>query len=473
MNVKLTDAQLKYKNQLKPEYGRYYPIIDWVNEDTAKRLNMERKLLLAQLQPFVESGCNDTKPDVSRLSPGCRLCAAGQWSCLFINGTCNANCFYCPAPQNQEGLPQSNGLDFQSPQAYVAYVKNFGFKGVSLSGGEPLLSFDRSLAYLQAVKKEFGDKIHVWMYTNGILASKEKLQILRDAGLDEIRFDIGATNYKLKYLRSAIGIIPVVTVEIPAVPDEYDMLKNLTHELSDMGVNYLNLHQMRMTHHNMPQFVERSLPISHGKRPTVPESEITALKIMLHVKTSGIDLPVNYCSFAFKDRYQHAAARYRHAKFIKEDYEDVTENAYIRSMALQGDQMVINACVKTLRESRPGWEWYHEVHSDRLFLNLAALKCLRDTKKLTLWVGYHNTRIRKEHDLTYAARTIYLNNETRVHIERRPEGAEFPVNSRDISMFLALVSNGMKKNNLPEQKRESWYPLISHEFIESGLPDYY
>jgi pyruvate formate-lyase activating enzyme-like uncharacterized protein len=473
MNVKLSDAQLKYKNQLQIEYGRYYPLIDWVDKTTADRLNKKKKALLNKLVPFVESGCNKTKPDVSSLAPGCRLCAAGQWSCLFINGMCNANCFYCPAPQMDEGLPQSNGLHFETPGAYVAYVKNFGFKAVSISGGEPLMSFERSLAYLRAVKQEFGNKIHVWMYTNGILATMKKLKILRDAGLDEIRYDIGATNYNLKYLKLAIGIIPVVTVEIPAVPDEIERLKTLVGELATLGVNYLNLHQMRMTKHNMPEFVERGLLISHGKRATVPESEITALKIMLHVKQCGIDLPVNYCSYAYKDRYQHATSRYRQAKYIKEDYEDVTSNAYIRSMALQGDKQALTRCIQLLREIRPGWEWYHDQESGSLFLNMAALKSVNECKNLNLIVEYHNTRIRKSHDPAYTARTVFLDKETQLYIERRPEGAGIFIEYNDIPEFLMLISEGVQKIVLPVEKIKTCYPVIYHEFIESGLPDYY
>ncbi|HKK67205.1 MAG TPA: radical SAM protein [Bacteroidales bacterium] len=474
MNVKLTDAQLRYKDLLKLEYGRYYPLIDWISSDDADRLNRQRKELLKKLKPVVESGCNGTKPDVSKLSPGCRLCAAGQWSCLFINGRCNANCFYCPAPQDdKQAVPQSNGLEFGTPEAYVRYIKQFGFKGISLSGGEPFLDFERSLTYLKAAKEAFGASVHVWLYTNGILATREKLIALRDAGLDEIRFDVGAVNYDLTQLRLAVGVIPVVTVEIPAVPDEYERLKMLVREMADAGVDYLNLHQMRMTRHNMPGFIERGLELSHGKRPTVPRSEITALKLMLYVKTEGIDLPVNYCSFAFKDRYQHAAARFRHAKIIKEDYEDVTSNAYIRSMALQGNGGDIQKAVRCLREERPGWEWYFEENSKRLFVTRTALESLSYTEGLRLYVGYHNTRIRREHDLSLAGRRVQLDTENSVYIERRPDGPETEIPSGEIPDFRQLIASGFKKNNFDPDRYEQWYPLIYHEFIEQGLPDYY
>ncbi len=43
--------------------------------------------------------------------------------------------------------------------------------------------------------------MHVWLYTNGTLATVDILTQLRDAGLDEIRFDIGATDYNLGMIR--------------------------------------------------------------------------------------------------------------------------------------------------------------------------------------------------------------------------------------------------------------------------------
>ena len=58
------------------------------------------------------------------------------------------------------------------------------------------------------------------MYTNGILADVSKFRKLAAAGLNEIRFDIGATTYGLDKVKLAKGILPNVTIEIPAVPEQ-------------------------------------------------------------------------------------------------------------------------------------------------------------------------------------------------------------------------------------------------------------
>lgn len=42
---------------------------------------------------------------------------------------------------------------------------------------------------------------------------------------DKIHFDFGATDYHLDKLRLATGVIPTDTVEIPAIPEDFQLLK--------------------------------------------------------------------------------------------------------------------------------------------------------------------------------------------------------------------------------------------------------
>jgi pyruvate formate-lyase activating enzyme-like uncharacterized protein len=461
---------LKDKNRL--EIGRYYSLLDWLDASTADRMNQERERILDTLEKQVDFGCNQTKLDVSDLSPGCELCAAGQWSCLFINGKCNANCFYCPSEQNEIGVPQSNGLEFPTPESWIAYIKKFKFRGLSLSGGEPFLTFDRSLSYLKAAKAAFGDTVHFWIYTNGLLATEEKMQMLADAGLDEIRFDIGATNYNLRFLKTAIGKIPTVTVEIPAVPEKFDVLKEKVREMAEIGVNHLNLHQLRMTAHNLPKFAERGYLLSHGEKVTVPESELTALKLIQYVKDNNIPLPINYCSFAFKNRYQHASGRYRIAKEIVEDYESLTPNGYIRSLAISGPSNLISETVKQLKSEIPGWKWYFERNSGRIFIHPDCLSYISFVG-LDLLVSYHVTRMRRQHETLFASREVFLGNDERIFVQRRPACSEILLSGEEIEVFMGVISNHSKKIFTNLVDKEFWYEIVNHEFIPFALPDYF
>jgi len=293
-------------NQNKSEFAAW-PEIKWLNPYMAENFQKRRDQLLSGMEGSILF--KDTKPYHHQISKGCQICGSGKWSCLFITNQCNANCFYCPAKQDQDELPSTQGLNFENPADYAEYVKYFGFKGVSFSGGEPFLFFDRTLEYLKAVRKICGKDVYIWMYTNGILVTQEKLKKLAEEGLDEIRFDIGATAYSLDKVKLAKGVIPVVSIEIPAVPEEKDKLLKLLPQMVEAGVHHLNLHQMRLTPYNVNKVVKRGYTIINAEKPIVMESELAALEVIQYAKEQDLELGINYCSFHFKNRFQKAGFR--------------------------------------------------------------------------------------------------------------------------------------------------------------------
>jgi pyruvate formate-lyase activating enzyme-like uncharacterized protein len=250
------------------EFGERYASLKFLSGPEAEAAQARRTELLAALAERTESGYLQTKLDCRRLSPGCRLCGEGSWSCLFINGRCNGRCFYCPAPQTSTDQPTTNTLRFPQSADYVDYVEKFGFRGVSISGGEPLLTPEKTLKFITAVKKRRGEAVHLWLYTNGTLVTRDSLLRLRDAGLDEIRFDIGATRYNLKKAALAVGVIDHVTVEIPAIPEDLPLLKAKAAEMAERGIDYLNLHQLRLTPHNCAALAGRGYSVVHGEKVT-------------------------------------------------------------------------------------------------------------------------------------------------------------------------------------------------------------
>lgn len=145
------------------EYGHLYDLLTFASSEQLAAASKERHELLQWLDQHASFGYAGTKVDCNGLSPGCRRCGDGDWSCLFVNGRCNGRCFYCPTAQDDDGPPVTNGLVFTSPEEYASYVATIGFGGVSISGGEPLMKPDLSLAYLSAVRKRCGDGVHLWL----------------------------------------------------------------------------------------------------------------------------------------------------------------------------------------------------------------------------------------------------------------------------------------------------------------------
>ena len=328
--------QLRLIEANRREYGLRYDLLTFADGERLASANAERRELLQWLARHAAFGYAGTKVDCNSLSPGCRHCGDGGWSCLFVNGRCNGQCFYCPTAQDDNGPPVTNGLTFNDPDEYADYVATFGFSGVSISGGEPLLTPELALSYLRAVRKRCGDKVHLWLYTNGTMLTADLCGKLQDAGLDEIRFDLGAVRYHLKKLRLAVGCIPTVTVEIPAVPEDEELLKLKMVEMAEAGVKHLNLHQMRLTPYNFDPLTARGYVFLHGEKVTLLDSELCALRLVRFGLEQGIPLPVNYCSFTYKRRFQLAASRRRAAQSIRGPGETVTEPGFLRSLSATG-----------------------------------------------------------------------------------------------------------------------------------------
>ncbi len=326
---------------------------------------LKKEKLLANLKESLLF--KDTKPFHRQISKGCRLCGQGLWSCLFITNKCNAACFYCPSAQLNDEVPATQSLNFETAESYADYINYFGFKGVSFSGGEPLLFFERTLHYLKTVRNLCSPEIYIWMYTNGILATKEKLSLLAEAGLDEIRFDIGATGYKLDKVKLAKGIIPQVTIEIPAVPEKKTKLKQLLSEMAEAGVSNLNLHQLRLTKHNAPKLLKHPYTYVPAEQPVVLESELTALELLEYAQKQKISMGINYCSFWFKNRFQAAGFRQRLALTQNKAKSDVTEKGFIR--LLKGNSIGYKALVVSHKKVGEGIE-----------INLPSMTCYINTE---------------------------------------------------------------------------------------------
>lgn len=157
-------------NKAAGEHSQHGKPVNWVNPYLAKEHEDTRNALITNAASRLRWDFKKTKPWINSISKGCRLCGEGEWSCLFITGVCNAACFFCPASQNLETLPQSQRLRFQSPETYAAYINKFEFQAAAFSGGEPLMVLDLTLKYLRMLREKCDPNLYIWLYTNGILA---------------------------------------------------------------------------------------------------------------------------------------------------------------------------------------------------------------------------------------------------------------------------------------------------------------
>ncbi len=468
-----TDSQTRNRiiNANQEEYGPDYQRLQWLLPEQALNFERERSALLQELSGKISLGYHDTKLDCRRLSPGCIHCGNGDWSCLFIAGRCNCGCFYCPTAQDDDGPPVTQTVPFTRAVDYADYLAAFNYKGVGLSGGEPFLVFERALQYLKAIKGRFGSACHVWLYTNGSLVTTEKLKLLADAGLDEIRFDIGAVNYQLAPLGRAVGIIPVVTVEIPMIPEDYDLLKQKVLEMQAMGVNFLNLHQLRLTPYNSAKLIPRDYTYLHGEKVTVLASELAALRLLHHTVLAQIDLPINYCSFVYKHRHQGAAARKKNARLLKKAHEDITENGFIRALCLKGSSENLGLLVENFgRQGLDPAVWSLEGKGTLLFVGRPAWP-LVDFTQFTATLTYYEAALRPQVSYRHLFKEIRLNKTKSIVLEKRKTAAlEL---SKEECVWLGQVLGTGRPPGPDALKTDKWREVMIHEFIPQGLQEYF
>jgi pyruvate formate-lyase activating enzyme-like uncharacterized protein len=301
---------------------------------------------------------NGSKPHTGELSPGCRTCMAGTWSCVYLNGLCTRNCFYCPQDRTIAEEPPArtdDGLHFTSARDYVDYIRHFPCEGIGISGGEPFLAFDRLVEHIRMIREAFGSRPYVWSYTNGDLATDERLAQLKQAGLDELRFNISANAYDLAAVIRASRHIGTITVEIPVIPEDVALVKARLPEMEAAGVKHLNLHQLLMNEHNHRQLKERGYTVTHADRylhgRPVLDSELAAFDILEHAIRIKSRLGINYCSRCYKARFQEGAFRKRHASLFGIPAGSITPTGYLRTVSMEVPEAGLATLQAHLRET--------------------------------------------------------------------------------------------------------------------------
>lgn len=275
------------------------------------------------------------KPFINGLSPGCRSCIEGKWSCLYINGLCTRDCSFCPQDKisGKERLPVADDITFSSSDEYISYLRKFDFEGIGFSGGEPFLVFDLLLEHIRKIRKNFGSRHHIWVYTNGDLVTAHRLELLKKAGLDEIRFDISARGYDLAPVELAAKHIGTVTIEVPALADGVMFIKKNLKRFEEIGVKYLNLHQIIINKSNHARMVGEGKTDSEAIKSVTLGSEQAAFEIMDHAIRIKSNLGINYCSSRFKDQFQAQATRRRYAPFVRKGLDKITPTGFIRRLS--------------------------------------------------------------------------------------------------------------------------------------------
>ncbi len=277
------------------------------------------------------------------LAMGCKLCVKGRKSVLFSTGICPRDCLFCPISDDKKNndVVYINELkiDQLDIKKLIEEIKISKSKGVGITGGDPLSKLSRTTGFVIILKENFGKKFHIHLYTSFNLATKENIEKVFNAGVDEIRFHPDLDDQSLwKNIDNAKSFSWKVGIEVPVIPDKEKELFDLL-EFFKTKVDFFNFNEFEMSDNaNVERF---------KKKYSVADNESYAIKGSIDLGFKIIDycnknkLNCHLCSVKLKDKVQLAnriKLRSKGAKLRtdKVDKEGLLKRGVIYSQMIPG-----------------------------------------------------------------------------------------------------------------------------------------
>lgn len=249
----------------------------------AYKRKIERQEKLKGLKFKCHGSCAYIGEDIS---PGCYGCFySDAYHRAFLLGrdvglpnVCNKDCVYCFEPHivRQDYTPPEDftlGDKWQDTiRQYLAEERQtittdakmqyYEFTGVC----EPLFYISILEEFMQffrnVVDPFMGTKGWAKVYTNGTLLNLDNILRLKEAGFDEVRVHLGATNFSnavYENMRLAVKHIPTVTVETASWPPHRGKLFEMLPIIQDIGVKYVNICQVEIASKAQLSRIEKAL----------------------------------------------------------------------------------------------------------------------------------------------------------------------------------------------------------------------
>jgi len=284
------------------------------------------------------------KPKNKELSKGCHACKQGSWICIYIGVSCNLKCPVCPqiSRHSEKEYIWANGGndDIHSLEDLKRVLdRNKRITGISFSGGEPFLYIEKVKEWLNFINDNYSDlNLYKWIYTNGTKVTKEICQELKEKGINEIRFDLAATNYsdeiinKIKYCKD---IFDKISVEVPVEPWKVNNLIDSLPKLEKIGLDYLNLHELAICDDNRKRLVDSGLinpklVYGTGSNEHYMPSILDTYRVIEYIENNNLTMIYNDCSARNMVNqtlgWQYQRNR-QNPEYIWEDWEDFLKRA--------------------------------------------------------------------------------------------------------------------------------------------------
>ncbi|WP_456374385.1 radical SAM protein [Methanocaldococcus sp.] len=331
-----------------------------------------------EIKKYIEKNYN-------KLPEGCKQCVKGEKLVLFITGICNSNCYYCPLSEKRKNkdVIYANERLITTVEEAIDEAKLCSSKGVGITGGDPLLKINRTVKFLKALKDEFKE-FHAHLYTTPESVSEDKLKLLKEAGLDEIRlhptkiFNEGYNEEYVKFLCDKLSLcnkyIEDVGVEIPAIPNMENEILKLAESVDGLA-KFMNINELEFSEENYYELEKRGFYPKDDVSNAIAGSEETSLKVINEFKGNMF---IHYCPSVLKDAIQMKNRLINRAKNVAKPYEVITdEGLLLRGIMIFDNEEDLKEIANILEEN----EIEFEIIDNKIYLNPFILEDIIDEMK--------------------------------------------------------------------------------------------
>ena len=242
--------------------------------------------------------------DEGKFPQGCRSCLTGTGlSAVRRTNRCNLACPFCydygcldAQPPIGEDLWEIGGTKYRTADLPMLLSVSRRPSGICYVYLEPFMEIG---LYYEPIRIFAEAGVHQHLYTNGTLATEENLRALGEAGLPELRFNLGATNCAPKVIeaiKTAKRFIPRVGIETPMTPAFWESFHARKREIFATGLDFINCAELHLGENNLENYLGESLYMyRQGYLSPVWSREIT-LRLMREAAEENWPLVVHDCS---------------------------------------------------------------------------------------------------------------------------------------------------------------------------------
>jgi pyruvate formate-lyase activating enzyme-like uncharacterized protein len=269
-------------------------VLEWHNANIKDRQSRIDKLWTGWVSIW------NGKPE--DLTYGCYTCLWGETRQIRHADRCHYNCPFCyyyeqeinPIPEDFYMMDQLYLKD-----EIMLLMQRRGYKVDSFAWlqKEPLLFLNKMIVLMREIAK-YGT--HQYLYTNGVLADEDNLKRLRDNGLNEIRFNLQASNFSkrvLNHMLLAVKYIDNVCIETPMFSDSFNNFVKHKDLIKDSGINQINTPELQLKPENFEIFEKEGYFYRHRRGYISPiTSRHYSIDLIKIANNENWPIVINDCS---------------------------------------------------------------------------------------------------------------------------------------------------------------------------------